>query len=130
MVASTLFDLTGIPFNYSSDSLMSMLQVTVSIALPAGIIAFISVRRLRALLTKDPALLEDIKFKKKLRRSFLFFLSVSAFLVFVTTFNTIGLFTPERSEDAVQNTFFSLYYGGGAILMTLWLYMYQTKTKR
>lgn len=128
-VASSLYEITGLLLGFAGEHVAGNIQLMVSLSVPAGVIAFVSVRRMKTIIADSPALLEDITFKARLRRAFIFFLSLSALFVFVTIFNTIGIFVGTASHP-VTNSFFSLYYGGGLIIMTLWLYSYQVKTRR
>lgn len=128
VLASLLFNLTGTVFNFT-DNIAENIQVTISILIPVSIIGYIAITRLNSLFRESPAAIEDVKFKSHLRKSFLFFLTLSGIGTFIAVFNFIEMFI-NFNDTTIKNQFFSLYYVGGLIVMTLWLYSYQKQTKR
>lgn len=128
MLASFLYSVTGSVFNFTDEPVVTA-QLAISVLIPCIVIGAIALRRLNQLFTVSPEVLEDIKFKARLRKIFLFFLTISAIGSMIAIFNFINIFV-EPDESTVQNQFVSLYYVGGAIIMTLWLYTLQKRTQR
>lgn len=126
MLASTLHNITGLMLGFNDEN---FLQFTISALIPLAVIGGMAIVKLNKLLKEQPAAWEDIKFKSRLRKSFMFFLTLAGLGSFNAIFNFIGIFI-EVDEKTVQNSFFSLYYVGGLIIMTLWLYSYQKRTSR
>jgi hypothetical protein len=126
LLASLLFNVTGVLLGFAEETHM---QFFISALIPLGVVGVIALMRLEKLLRDYPAAIEDIKFKSRLRKSFLTFLTLTCIGSFVAIFNFLGIFT-DMNEKAVQNSFFSLYYVGGLVIMTLGLYRYQKMTSR
>jgi hypothetical protein len=128
--ASLLFTLTGKLFSFIEEVSTAAIVVPLSFMIVLLPIFYISQKRLNKII-ENPVMLEEMKFKQKLRRSFISFLVLGAIVLFISVVNILtSIVESDYGIDFIQNTFFSLYFGGGLVLMCLWLYRYQKQTAR
>lgn len=128
VTATLLYAITNLVFNFD-DVDPAVLQVCFAIMIPTGVVSYLALKRLYKLFAEQPQAIEEIKFKTRLRRTFWTFLVLSMLGSVIAIFNFINLFV-DYSRDVLQYQFYSLYYVGGAIVFTVWLYSLQKKTER
>lgn len=129
-VAIALYDLTGGVFGFADSDVANTLQVAIALLLPTGVIGFIAMKRLRTLLEERPEAIEDIKFKSHLRKSFIFFLLLTGLMSFVAIFSVLGVLFGTSEEHPMDAISYALYFAGGLIIQSLWLYSLQKRTTR
>ena len=129
VLAWTLHGVAGQMFGFAKDVVTERIIILIALSVPLIPLHLFSTKRLKKLI-ENPVNLEDIIFKKHLRKALWGEIIIGVFYISYGIYKGLSVIFLDKSGSAAEAFSSAIFYGGAFALLALWSYSFQKLTQR
>jgi len=129
VLAWVLHGVTGQMFGFEKGVVTERIILLIAISVPLLPLHLFSTKRLKKLI-ENPVNLEDIIFKKHLRKALWGEILIGVYYISWGIYKGLSVIFLDKSGSAAEAFSSAVFYGGAFALLALWSYSFQKLTRR